>query len=79
MESEFMRMQREATEQLRRMNKLATPPKNEEKEAAGQAKKRGEPALFKDEDKTLLLFLLLLLAGDGADPVLMLALLYLML
>ena len=79
MESEFMRMQREATEQLRRMQARATAqpaPPHQNKTPRRQA----QPDLpaFEDGDKLLLLGLVFLLYRDGSDPLLMLALLYLL-
>lgn len=74
MDSEFMRMQREATEQLRLMNLRAAEHK---KETKPEAKKPQKNAPF-DGDKTVLLFLLFLLYSDGGDNLLMLALLYLL-
>ena len=81
MESEFMRMQREATEQLRRMSERskAAPLRDNlppPRENSGYEKSILGAAL--EGDKLLLLGLLFLLYKDGGDPVLMLALLYLL-
>lgn len=80
MESEFMRMQREATEQLRRMQARATPDKNKMPPPRQVQQKELSASLpaFGDSDKLLLLGLLFLLYRDGSDPLLMLALLYLL-
>lgn len=79
MESEFMRMQREATEQLRRMQARATsePAPPHQKQASPRQAQPPLPA-FEDGDKLLLLGLVFLLYRDGGDPLLMLALLYLL-
>ncbi len=80
MESEFMRMQREATEQLRRMQARAIPDVNKTAPPSKAEQKGIFSALptFGDSDKLLLLGLLFLLYKDGGDPLLMLALLYLL-
>ena len=77
MESDFMRMQREATEQIRQMNARAKPPVLQEKtiEKTIEKPKQNEAP---DGEMLILLFLLFLLYKDGADPILMLALLYLL-
>ncbi len=75
-----MRMQREATEQLRRMQARAMPDKAKmppPREAEQKGLLSPLPA-FGDSDKLLLLGLLFLLYKDGSDPLLMLALLYLL-
>lgn len=80
MESEFMRMQREATEQLRRLQARATPDENKTSPQSKAQQKGPLSALpaFGDSDKLLLLGLVFLLYRDGGDPLLMLALLYLL-
>lgn len=76
-----MRMQREATEQIRQMNARAMPPPEttdgQEKAQKNrmQKTKQNEP---KDNDTLILLFILFLLYSDSSDPVLTLALLYLL-
>ena len=69
-----MRMQREATEQLRLMNLRATENK---KEVKPEPKNSPKSTPF-DNDKLVLIFLLFLLYSDGGDNLLMLALLYLL-
>ncbi len=81
MESDFMRMQREATEQLKRMNARAMLPTEPTKiqETAGKTEvKKTKQNEVPNNDMLILLLLLFLLYKDGADPVLMLALLYLL-
>ena len=77
MESDFMRMQREATEQIRQMNARAKPPVLEEKKQKKELENQKQNEA-PDGDMLILLFLLFLLYKDGADPILMLALLYLL-
>lgn len=79
MESEFMRMQREATEQLRRMQARSTPQPapTQQKQASPRQAQPPLPTTV-DSDKLVLLGLVFLLYRDGGDPLLMLALLYLL-
>ncbi len=80
MESEFMRMQREATEQLRRMNERAkaAPPQEKPQPPPVSAADKSILGIPLESDKLLILGLLFLLYKDGGDPVLMMALLYLL-
>jgi hypothetical protein len=81
MESDFMRMQREATEQLKRMNARAMLPTEPTKiqETVGKTEvKKTKQNEVPNNDMLILLLLLFLLYKDGADPVLMVALLYLL-
>lgn len=79
MESEFMRMQREATEQLRRMQARSTPQPAPTQQRQTPPKQAQPPLpTTVDSDKLVLLGLVFLLYRDGGDPLLMLALLYLL-
>ena len=54
------------------------PPIKELFDQSQNSTKSSLDALFKDKEQNLILMLILLLAGDGADPTLLLALMYLL-
>ena len=86
MESEFQRMQRQATEQLRQLSaKAALPTPAPEKKEPPEKKAEKNPldiisSLFSGSSDSLLLAgLLLLLYREKGDNILMLAILYILL
>ncbi len=54
------------------------PPVNEHKANSENSLQSSLNVLFKDKEQSLILMLILLLAGDGADPTILLALMYLL-
>ena len=90
--NEFSRQQQDAINRLREMNKKSTnpppdnnrrpPPKPQPKQQKSQDGSRLELPfgnLFKDKDTALILGLLLILYGEKADKMLLLALVYILL
>ena len=90
--NEFSRQQQEAINRMREMNKKSTPPppdnnrrpppKPQPKQQNSQDGSRLELPfgnLFKDKDTALILGLLLILYGEKADKMLLLALVYILL
>ena len=90
--NEFSRQQQDAINRMREMNKKSTnpppdnnrrpPPKPQSKQQNSQDGSRLELPfgnLFKDKDTALILGLLLILYGEKADKMLLLALVYILL
>lgn len=90
--NEFSRQQQDAINRMREMNKKSTnpppdhnrrpPPKPQPKQQNSQDGSRLELPfgnLFKDKDTALILGLLLILYGEKADKMLLLALVYILL
>ena len=89
--NEFSRQQQDAINRMREMNKKSTnpppdnnrrpPPKPQPKQQNSQDGSRLELPfgnLFKDKDTALILGLLLILYGEKADKMLLLALVYIL-
>ena len=65
-------------EPLQKQQEPEMPPIKELFDQSQNSTKSSLDALFKDKEQNLILMLILLLAGDGADPTLLLALMYLL-